>query len=185
MIFPKWRLPRLGIRIFLKIISDSLSPTSCFPRTIVQKGTCAGYFVQTTMLRLSKKVEYGLVALQHLARSSSSMRGTVSTVREISDEYSISYDLLAKIMQDLKRDGMIDSYQGVKGGYALMLAPQEISLSRVLTALEDENSITECTSAGFGGTCDREGTCTIKGPMHKLQERLEQTLNSMTIAQLL
>ena len=135
-------------------------------------------FIPTSMLRLSKKVEYGLVALQHLAK-----RGTVSTVREIAGENGISYDLLAKIMQDLKRDGVICSYQGVRGGYTLILAPQEISVTRVIDALENENSITECTSGGE--CCSREGICTIRGPMHKLQETMEQVLNSVTIAQLL
>ena len=130
------------------------------------------------MLRLSKRVEYGLVALQQLAR-----RGTVLTTREIADENNISYDLLAKIMQDLKRDGMIYSHQGVRGGYGLMLAPQQISVTRVVDALETENSITECTSETE--CCSREAVCTIKGPMHKLQEQVEQVLNSVTIAQLL
>jgi DNA-binding IscR family transcriptional regulator len=41
--------------------------------------------------------------------------GAVSTVREIADQNGISYDLLAKIMQELKRDGMIMSHQGVRG----------------------------------------------------------------------
>jgi FeS assembly SUF system regulator len=130
------------------------------------------------MLRLSKRVEYGLIALQQLARS-----GNVLTAREIADENGLSYDLVAKIMQDLKRDGMILSQQGVRGGYTLMLAPQQISVSRVIDALEEDNSITECTSSGE--TCAREAVCTIKGPMHKLQEQVEQVLNSVTIAQLL
>lgn len=130
------------------------------------------------MLRLSKRVEYGLVALQHLAR-----RGSVSTVREIADENGISYDLLAKIMQDLKRDGMICSHQGVRGGYTLMLAPQEIPVTRVIDALEDDNTITKCTSETE--CCSRESICTIKAPMHKLQGQLESVLNSVTIAQLL
>jgi Rrf2 family protein len=134
------------------------------------------------MLRLSKKVEYGLMALQHLAKS-----GRVSTAREISEDYGISYDLLAKIMQDLKREGMIYSYQGVRGGYALMLAPKEISVTRVVAALEEESSITECTShlTGDRVACSREATCTIKGPMHKLQQTMEQALSSVTIAELL
>jgi Rrf2 family protein len=130
------------------------------------------------MLRLSKRVEYGLIALQQLARS-----GNVLTAREIADENDISFDLLAKIMQDLKRDGMIYSHQGVRGGYALMLAPQQISITRVVDALEESSGITECASEGT--TCTREATCTIKGPMHKLQEQVEQVLNSVTIAQLL
>jgi Rrf2 family protein len=130
------------------------------------------------MLRLSKRVEYGLIALQQLARS-----GNVLTAREIADENDISYDLVAKIMQDLKRDGMILSQQGVRGGYTLMLAPQQISVSRVIDALEEDSSITECTSESE--CCTREAICTIKGPMHKLQEQVEQVLNSVTIAQLL
>ncbi len=130
------------------------------------------------MLRLSKRVEYGLVALQHLAK-----RGDVATVREISDENNISYDLLAKIMQDLKRDGMIYSSQGVRGGYALMLAPNQIPVTRVVDALEDQSTITECTSDHE--SCTREGACTIQGPMHRLQEQVERVLNSVTIAQLL
>lgn len=123
-------------------------------------------------------MEYGLIALQQLARS-----GNVLTAREIADENDLSYDLVAKIMQDLKRDGMIYSHQGVRGGYALMLAPQQISITRVVDALEESSGITECTSESE--TCTREATCTIKGPMHKLQEQVEQVLNAVTIAQLL
>ena len=135
------------------------------------------------MLRLSKKVEYGLVALQHLAKRGSAIGRPVSTVREIADENEISYDLLAKIMQELKRDGMICSYQGVRGGYMLMLAPQLISITRVVEALEADNSLTECTSETE--SCAREANCTIKGPMHKLQDSMAQLMSSVTIAQLL
>jgi Rrf2 family protein len=130
------------------------------------------------MLRLSKRVEYGLVALQHLAK-----RGGVSKVREISDENNISYDLLAKIMQDLKKDGIISSYQGVRGGYTMMLAPQEIPVNRVIDALEEDHTITKCSSETE--CCDREDFCTIRGPMMRLQHELKSVLNSVTIAQLL
>ena len=118
------------------------------------------------------------MALQHLAR-----RNEASTVREISDEYSISYDLLAKIMQDLKRDGMIDSYQGVKGGYALMLAPQSISLTRVVGALEGDTGIIDCEASATG--CERSGNCQIQGPMHKLQATIDHALSSVTVAHLM
>lgn len=134
------------------------------------------------MLRLSKKVEYGLMALQHLARTS----GAVSTVREVADEFSISYDLLAKIMQELKRDGVVDSYQGVKGGYALMLSLDQITIGRVIGALESAPSLTECIANGSEETsCARFSTCTLKDPMQKLQARLDSTLSSVTVAQLL
>ena len=118
------------------------------------------------------------MALQHLAR-----RGEASTVREISDQCDISYDLLAKIMQDLKRDGMIDSYQGVRGGYALLMAPNLITLTRVVGAIEGDTGITDCEAGTTG--CERSGTCQIQGPMHKLQETIDRALSSVTVAELL
>ncbi len=129
-------------------------------------------------------MEYGLVALQFLAKRGQATGQSAATVREISDECNVPYDLLAKIMQELKRDGLISSFQGVRGGYALMMAPSQISLTRIVNALEKETSITECTSTS-DECCHREGVCTIKGPMHAFQGAMEQLMSSMTVAQLL
>ena len=133
------------------------------------------------MLRLSKRVEYGLMALQYLAKS-----GTVATTREISSSKNIPYELLAKVMQSLKQEGIIDSYQGVRGGYALLFSPDSINLSRVVKALDERTSITECISpSGEHETCEMFSTCTIKDPMNKLQQRMEESVGKMTIAELL
>ncbi|HYM19581.1 MAG TPA: Rrf2 family transcriptional regulator [Candidatus Kapabacteria bacterium] len=133
------------------------------------------------MLRISKRVEYGLMALQYLAKN-----GTVATAREISDANNIPYDLLAKIMQSLKRDGMIDSFQGVRGGYRMMLAPNSVTLNRVVGALEEETTITECISPSRDHSmCELNNSCTIKEPMQKLQTVLNDSVGKMTIAEFL
>lgn len=133
------------------------------------------------MLRLSKRVEYGLMALRYLAKS-----GSVATTREISAAGNIPYELLAKVMQSLKHEGIIDSYQGVRGGYALLFSPESINLSRVVRALDEHATITECIShSGDHATCDMLNTCTIKEPMNKLQQRMEESVGKMTIAELL
>ena len=121
------------------------------------------------------------MALQYLAK-----RGTVATAREISDAGNIPYELLAKVMQSLKSEGIIDSYQGVRGGYALLFSPESINLSRVVKALDEHTTITECISpTGEHTTCDMFNTCTIKEPMNKLQQRMEESMGAMTIAELL
>lgn len=136
---------------------------------------------QGNMLRLSKRVEYGLMALQHLAKS-----GNVSTSREIADSMSIPYDLLAKVMQALKRDGIIDSYQGVKGGYSMMLSPNAIPLTRVIKAIDEDPSVTDCTHEHADASCcTMFETCTIKGPMNKLQQTVEKAFASVTVAELM
>ena len=133
------------------------------------------------MLRLSKRVEYGLMALQHLAKC-----GNVATTREIADGRQIPYDLLAKVMQSLKRDGLIDSYQGTKGGYALMLSPNAISLSRVIGALDEEIALTDCgVENADHSSCSMFDSCTIKDPLYKIQKRMEETFGSVTVAELL
>jgi len=132
------------------------------------------------MFKLSKRVEYGLMALQHLAKSGN------ATTREISSARQIPYDLLAKVMQSLKRDGIIDSYQGAHGGYALLISPGSVNLSRVMNALDEEANITECMSAdGIHEQCSMYESCTIKSPMNKLQMRMEESVGKMTIAELL
>lgn len=121
------------------------------------------------------------MALQHLAKS-----GNVATSREISDAMSIPYDLLAKVMQSLKREGLIDSYQGVKGGYSLMLAPNSIPLSRVIKAIDEDPMVTDCTHDNADASCcSMFETCTIKEPMNKLQQTVERAFASVTVAELM
>jgi len=77
------------------------------------------------MFQLSKKVEYGLIAVRHMAGGT---RGQIFTAKEIADTYHIPYELLAKVMQKLVRRGYIASYQGVNGGYTLGRNPSELKV---------------------------------------------------------
>ena len=74
------------------------------------------------MVRLSKKVEYGLIAIRHIATKSF---GEIVTAKEIADSYKIPYELLAKVLQKLTKSGLIISHQGVHGGYELAMKPGE------------------------------------------------------------
>ena len=121
------------------------------------------------------------MALQYLAKHKE-----VATTREISDSSNIPYELLAKVMQSMKKDGIIDSFQGVRGGYRLMLAPDQVTLNRVVNSLDEETSITECASDNPDhAACAMFDTCTIKEPMRKLQVKLTESVGNMTILELL
>ena len=68
------------------------------------------------MLRLSKKADYALMAMKHLAQSG----GVSSTcAREIAEQYDIPIELMAKVLQRLVRTGLLVSTQGTGGGYTL------------------------------------------------------------------
>ena len=68
------------------------------------------------MVRLSKKVEYGLIAMRHIATRRG---GDLVTAKEIAGTYKIPYELLAKVLQRLSKAGLILSVHGVHGGYSL------------------------------------------------------------------
>ncbi|HLB01080.1 MAG TPA: Rrf2 family transcriptional regulator [Bacteroidota bacterium] len=134
------------------------------------------------MFQLSKKVEYALIAMRHMAI----VRGTgVVTAKEIADKYALPYDLLAKVMQTLARRRFISSYQGVKGGYILRLDPGTVKVSEVINAIEGKQtvSIIQCEVDSLE-SCSIHSTCTIKIPLIKLQSNINSILNGMSIMEM-
>ncbi len=132
------------------------------------------------MLRLSKKVEYALLALQH----TTSAQGELCTVKAMAERYNISFELLAKVMSTLSKHGIVQSIQGVNGGFVLARPAHEISIRAVIRAVEgDRAQLLECGSHE-AGSCSIEESCTIKHPLLKLQSVIDQAFDSMSIAEL-
>ncbi|MFA6457162.1 MAG: Rrf2 family transcriptional regulator [Bacteroidota bacterium] len=132
------------------------------------------------MLKLSKKVEYGLIAIRHIA----SVNNHISTVKEISEKYSIPSDVLAKVMQKLTKGKLITSYQGAMGGYTLARRADEISVMNVISVIEGSQvSITQCFT-DEPESCSIYLNCTIKNPLGKIQHNLEHVFNSMKVSEI-
>jgi Rrf2 family protein len=133
------------------------------------------------MLRLSKRVEYGLIALRHFA---SIQRGSVCTAREISRMYSVPYELLAKVLQKLSQARIIQSFQGVRGGYVLTHDPSTIKIFDVINAIENEKPmLAECYADG-PQSCTIFDDCTIRRPLGKIQKNINDFFHTMTIAEI-
>ncbi len=133
------------------------------------------------MLQLSKKVEYGLIALRHMAMNP---RGQLFTAKEISAKYEIPYELLAKVMQKLTKAGIVSSIQGLHGGYSLARRPNEIQVSSIINIIEDEKpTIAECYAEG-GEDCSIFNVCTIRKPLEKVQRTLNVLLENTTLEQI-
>ena len=69
------------------------------------------------MLRLSKKADYALIAMKHLAVRGDQQSQASSSAREIAELYDIPIELMAKVLQRLVRRGLLASHQGTRGGY--------------------------------------------------------------------
>ncbi|HEX4997714.1 MAG TPA: Rrf2 family transcriptional regulator [Terriglobia bacterium] len=128
------------------------------------------------MFQLSKKADYGLIALKHLAQHPESV-----SAREIAAEYRIPGELLAKILQRLARKGILVSQQGTKGGYVLARDPSRISVVDVVEALDGPIAITPCER---GMDCEQMGLCSVKDPLMKLRAKVVRVLGDTSIYEL-
>ena len=133
------------------------------------------------MLQLSKKVEYGLIALRHMAMNP---RGQVFAAKEIAVKFDISYELLAKVLQKLTKAGVVISTQGMHGGYSLAKKPNELRVSSIISVIEEEGpTIAECYAEG-GEDCSIFNACTIRKPLGKMQHNLNLLLENTTLEQI-
>ncbi len=132
------------------------------------------------MFKLSKKVEYAIIALQYLA----SKPNELVTAKELAEQLEVPYEFLSKSLQTLMKKGIIDSFQGIKGGYQLTRDIDSITIDEVISALDEKSSIVECFKHNSASNCQREEICTIKQPMAQIQMQINQIFKNTTIAQL-
>ena len=130
------------------------------------------------MMKFSKKVEYALIALLHIAKKSS---GELTTARELSDKFTISLELMGKILQSLVKSGLIVSVQGVKGGYYLARSMNQINLSAVITAIDGPIALIDCIANGNPASCSRFDNCLIRNSMENIQAKLMDLLDQISL----
>jgi Rrf2 family protein len=135
------------------------------------------------MLRLTKKADYGLMALKFLAEQPSGPAGPAAqSAKDIAQAYHIPPPLLAKILQTLARAGLLVSHAGTNGGYALSRPATDISAFEVIRAIDGPLFITSCIT--IHGTCDLAGHCTIKEPLRKVNDSIKDLLSNIRISDL-
>jgi len=127
-------------------------------------------------MQISIKSRYGLRAMMYLAKAK-----RICSAKEISQKEKIPFDFLEKIFSKLQQQDLVKSQRGARGGYFLAKSPRKISLREILKALESEEI--------FSVLCKRKHyfskkKCPIKRVWKKIQETLNSTLNSITLADL-
>jgi Rrf2 family cysteine metabolism transcriptional repressor len=127
------------------------------------------------VLRLSKKADYGLMAVHYIAFH---QHDGVANARKIAEDLGIPAELLAKILQRLAKKKLITSVNGPKGGYVLGRQPQQIRVSEILQAIEGPISIVPCYQSL---RCPQLSRCSIRKPVWAIQASIERLLDTMTL----
>jgi Rrf2 family protein len=131
------------------------------------------------MLKLTKKADYGLMAMKHLAERGD--KGSCSA-KDVAEAYRIPQEALAKILQRLVKAGLLHSQHGINGGYTLARDPKTISSFEVIKAIDGPLFITSCVTVR--GECDQTDRCTIREPLRKVNESIETVLRNIKISQM-
>jgi len=130
------------------------------------------------VLKLTKKADYGLIALRHLA----SIPGATASAKDMADAYHLPVPLLAKVLQQLTRAGILRSVAGTNGGYKLARDANRISALEVVRAIDGPVILTHCFTEH--GTCDQSESCTVREPLRRVHEAILELLNKFTITDL-
>jgi Rrf2 family protein len=131
------------------------------------------------MLRLSKKADYALIAMKHLAMRPD---GASASAREIAEAYDIPLELLAKVLQRLVRARVLLSVQGTRGGYRLGRAAQSIPVADVIQAVDGPVTVTACSDDDH--RCGQFSKCSIRDPLWKIRARIIDALTTVSVAEL-
>ncbi len=131
------------------------------------------------MLKLTKKADYGLMAMKHLAERD---QDGACSAKDVADAYHIPQEALAKILQKLAKAGLLHSQHGMNGGYKLARDASRISAFEVIRAIDGPLFITSCITVR--GECDQTERCTIREPLRRVNQSIEEVLRRITIAEM-
>lgn len=133
------------------------------------------------MLKLTKKADYGLIALRHLTMTARRSRASASA-KDIAEAYGIPLPLLSKVLQKLARGGLLASEQGTNGGYRLARAAQDISALEVIRTIDGPIILTRCFTEHTG--CDHSTLCPVREPLRKVHEGILGLLANISLTDL-
>jgi Rrf2 family protein len=131
------------------------------------------------MLKLTKKADYGLMAMKHLAEHE---QAGACSAKDVAEAYGIPQEALAKILQRLVKAGLLHSQHGTNGGYTLARDARLISAFEVISAIEGPLFITSCVTVR--GECGQSERCTIREPLRKVSNSIEEVLRRIMISEM-
>src|SRR3569832_2363707 len=130
------------------------------------------------MLRVGKLTDYGTVVMTYLARDA---RG-LHSANEIAAELGLALPTVSKLLKALVQNGLLASHRGVKGGYSLAMAPEDISVARIIAAIEGPIALTECSDAA--GECEQEPQCSVRTNWQRINRAVHDALVLVSLAEL-
>jgi Rrf2 family protein len=126
----------------------------------------------------TKSTAYALQALIELSKFEKPV--DVNKIAELTD---LPKPFLAKLLQNLSKNGFIKSYKGIHGGFVLAKKPEEIKIVDVFKVLEDKDSLVfYCSSDKNDCSRDRSDICSLWPFFAKIENEISKILEKYTLA---
>ncbi|HEU4698190.1 MAG TPA: Rrf2 family transcriptional regulator [Gemmatimonadales bacterium] len=136
-------------------------------------------------MRVTTWTEYSLIISIHLARRGLEGRAAVAA-RELAEAERLPADYVEQILLRLRRAGLVESVRGARGGYFLARPPAEISVRDVMTASEHQTFEMNCAKHPVNPErCSPGSSCSIRPVWRALQQRVDDLLAGISLADLL
>ncbi len=130
---------------------------------------------------ITRASEYAILSLIVLSKADSPMDSET-----LSNQLSIPKSFLAKILQSLAKNGILKSYKGVNGGFALLVEPKDITMLQVMSAVEGKApAVFDCASSVDDCPSEKAHLCSIWPFLNKLQGKIDSFLAELTLADIL
>jgi len=129
---------------------------------------------------ITKESDYGIRIIRALSH------GNKMTVKDICNEEQVPHQYGYKILKKLEKSGMVESFRGTYGGYALSKSPKDITLYDIIIAIECNLNIIDCTNVDVNCINNTgEKICKVHQELCKIQNSLFKQLKEKSLADIL
>ena len=129
------------------------------------------------MFRLNRLTDYAVVVMTQMTQNPRN----VHTAPQIAADTGIPLPTVAKLLNALARESLVESHRGAAGGYALGRPAEQVSVAEIIQAMEGPIALTACVE-GSGNHCEVECFCPMRGNWNRVNQAIHQALSEVTLA---
>jgi FeS assembly SUF system regulator len=132
------------------------------------------------MIRVSKLADYAVVVLATLSHSDNGLMNASG----ISAKTGLPEPTVAKVLKLLAKAEIVQSVRGVNGGYKSIVTPQQLTVARIVTAVDGPISLTSCVD-GSNDICNFESKCAVKGRWNSVNFAIRAAMEGVSLADMM
>jgi FeS assembly SUF system regulator len=133
------------------------------------------------MIKIAKLTDYGVALMTCFAQDQCDC---AVTARDLAERMGLPQPTVSKLLKTLTRGELLISRRGVRGGYSLARAPEQITLADILQALEGPVTMTECSGEATTGGCYLESSCGVRDNWNWINRKIMESLEDISLLEM-